>query len=308
MDTLMLAALLTTLLILTPPDLVLGTDEADLPENHHERDKLANQQKARLSLQNTAEIQHCLVNTGDVGCGVFECFENNSCEIHGPHDICLAFLHNAGKFDAQGKSFIKDTLKCMAHGLRIKFSCISRKCSTIQEMVSQLQQECYLKHDLCSIAKENINVVVEMIHIRHLLSKGSYLEFIKALFHCHEDVMEAVKKSVRSRFGQNLAFLRQLLQEDSCSSRKQVDQVTPTTAAPDKKQGDNRKGHKGSTDINYLEIDRENARNPKGEKERSGKVHPNAHARARGTGQASRRITEERSQTGDAIELSDIRR
>ncbi|GCB78989.1 hypothetical protein scyTo_0017815 [Scyliorhinus torazame] len=306
MDTVMLASLLTSLLIVTPPHLALGTDQADLPESHHERDKLANQQKARLSLQNTAEIQHCLVNTGDVGCGVFECFENNSCEIRGPHDICLAFLHNAGKFDAQGKSFIKDTLKCMAHGLRMKFSCISRKCSTIQEMVSQLQQECYLKHDLCSIANENINVVVEMIHIRHLLSKGSYLEFIKALFHCHEDVMEAVKKSVRSRFGQNLAFLRQLLQEDSCSSRKQVDQVTPTTAAPDKKHGDNRKGHKGSTDINYLEIDRENARNPKGEKEKSGKVHPNA--RARGTGQASRRITEERTPIGDAIELSDIRR
>lgn len=49
----------------------------------------------------TAEIQHCLVNAGDVGCGVFECFENNSCEIRGLHGICMTFLHNAGKFDAQ---------------------------------------------------------------------------------------------------------------------------------------------------------------------------------------------------------------
>lgn len=48
-----------------------------------------------------AEIQHCLVNAGDVGCGVFECFENNSCEIRGLHGICMTFLHNAGKFDAQ---------------------------------------------------------------------------------------------------------------------------------------------------------------------------------------------------------------
>lgn len=48
-----------------------------------------------------AEIQHCLVNAGDVGCGVFECFENNSCEIRGLHEICMTFLHNAGKFDAQ---------------------------------------------------------------------------------------------------------------------------------------------------------------------------------------------------------------
>ncbi|XP_059846138.1 stanniocalcin-2-like [Hypanus sabinus] len=303
----MLESVLTILLIFTRPDLILGTDEADSPENHHERDKVINQQKARLSLQNTAEIQHCLVNTGDVGCGVFECFENNSCEIHGPRDICLAFLHNAGKFDAQGKSFIKDTLKCMAHGLRGKFSCISRKCSTIQEMVSQLQQECYLKHDLCSTAKENINVVVEMIHIRHLLSKGSYLEFIKALFHCHEDIMEAVKKSVRSRFGQNLAFIRQILQVDSCTSMKQTEQISPTTAVPEKK-GDHRKGHKSSADINYLEYDRENARNPKSEKEKGIKIHPNAHSRARVAGQASRRITNERARVGDSIELSDIRR
>lgn len=49
----MLESVLTILLIFTRPELVLGTDEADLPENHHERDKLTNQQKARLSLQNT---------------------------------------------------------------------------------------------------------------------------------------------------------------------------------------------------------------------------------------------------------------
>lgn len=52
----------------------------------------------------SAEIQHCLVNAGDVGCGVFECFENNSCEIRGLHGICMTFLHNAGKFDAQVKT------------------------------------------------------------------------------------------------------------------------------------------------------------------------------------------------------------
>lgn len=49
----------------------------------------------------TAEIQHCLVSAGDVGCGVFECFENNSCEIRGLQEICMTFLHNAGKFDSQ---------------------------------------------------------------------------------------------------------------------------------------------------------------------------------------------------------------
>lgn len=55
-----------------------------------------------LSLDRSpVEIQQCLVNAGDVGCGMFECFNNNSCEIRGLHDICMTFLHNAGKFDSQ---------------------------------------------------------------------------------------------------------------------------------------------------------------------------------------------------------------
>lgn len=72
----------------------------------------------------------------------------------------------------QGKSFIKDALKCMAHGLRHKFSCISRKCVSIKEMVFQLQRECYMKHNLCSAAKENVAVMVEMIHFQDLFPKG----------------------------------------------------------------------------------------------------------------------------------------
>ncbi|XP_015204830.1 stanniocalcin-2 isoform X2 [Lepisosteus oculatus] len=158
------------LLIFAVFEQAVGTDITD----HHEnpQDKPAIQQKGRLSLQNTAEIQHCLVNAGDVGCGVFECFENNSCEIRGLQEICMTFLHNAGKFDSQGKSFIKDALKCMAHGLRHRFSCISRKCPAIKDMVFQLQRECYIKHNLCSAAKDNVNVMVEMIHFQDLFPKG----------------------------------------------------------------------------------------------------------------------------------------
>ena len=69
----------------------------------------------------------------------------------------------------EGKSFIKDALRCKAHALRHKFGCISRKCPAIREMVFQLQRECYLKHDLCSAAQENVGVIVEMIHFKDLL-------------------------------------------------------------------------------------------------------------------------------------------
>lgn len=49
----------------------------------------------------SAEIQSCLVSSGDVGCGTFQCFNNNSCEIQGLHHICLTLLHNAGRYDSQ---------------------------------------------------------------------------------------------------------------------------------------------------------------------------------------------------------------
>ncbi|XP_059555198.1 stanniocalcin-2 isoform X1 [Myotis daubentonii] len=161
-----LGQFVTVALVLATFDPARGTDATHPPEGPQDR---GSQQKGRLSLQNTAEIQHCLVSAGDVGCGVFECFENNSCEIRGLHGICMTFLHNAGKFDAQGKSFIKDALRCKAHALRHRFGCISRKCPAIREMVLQLQRECYLKHDLCAAARDNTRVMVEMIHFKDLL-------------------------------------------------------------------------------------------------------------------------------------------
>lgn len=54
-----------------------------------------------VSLSLSAEIQSCLVSSGDVGCGTFQCFNNNSCEIQGLHHICLTLLHNAGCYDSQ---------------------------------------------------------------------------------------------------------------------------------------------------------------------------------------------------------------
>lgn len=203
----------------------MGTDNTDSHDNPPEKTS----QKGRLSLQNTAEIQHCLVSAGDVGCGVFECFENNSCEIRGLQEICMTFLHNAGKFDSQGKSFIKDALKCMAHGLRHKFSCISRKCLAIKEMVFQLQRECYLKHNLCSAAKDNVNVMVEMIHFQDLFPKGPYVELVNILLGCGEEVKEALTRSVRLQCEQNWGAL--------CDSLSLCSSLTPPPGPAHRRPG-----------------------------------------------------------------------
>ncbi|XP_069867973.1 stanniocalcin-2 [Dipodomys merriami] len=221
--TLALPPPLLLLLLLATPDPAAGTGATSAPDGPPERGA---PQKGRLSLQNTAEIQRCLVNAGDVGCGVFECFENNSCEIRGLQGICMTFLHNAGKFDAQGKSFIKDALRCKAHALRHRFGCISRKCPAIKEMVFQLQRECYLKHDLCAAAQDNIGVMVEMIHFKDLLLQEPYVDLVNLLLTCGEAVRAAVTHSVQAQCEQAWGGLCSIL--GFCTSAVR----SPPTAPP----------------------------------------------------------------------------
>ncbi|KAM5173041.1 stanniocalcin-2 [Mantella aurantiaca] len=251
-------------------DAVSGTDATDLPESSQDRaEKLANQ-KGRLSLQNTADIQHCLVTAGDVGCGVFECFENNTCEIRGLNEICTTFLHNAGRFDAQGKSFIKDALKCKAHGLRTKFSCISRKCLAIKEMVYQLQKECYAKHDLCSAAKDNVQVIVEMIHFKDILLHEPYVDLVNILLTCGDEVKEAITRSVQAQCTQRWGSLCYVL--SFCTSAMQGDGTSGSIAPPAKKQGDPLKGDIGKNIRSQIDsssqsdLERESGKNTKNEK------------------------------------------
>ncbi|XP_018611889.1 stanniocalcin-2a [Scleropages formosus] len=250
------------LLVFSLFEKVVETDTMDMHETAQEKPA---SQKGRLSLQNTADIQHCLVSAGDVGCGVFECFENNSCEIRGLQEICMTFLHNAGKFDSQGKSFIKDALKCMAHGLRHKFSCISRKCLAIKDMVFQLQRECYVRHNLCSAAKDNVNVMVEMIHFQDLFPKGPYVELVNILLGCGEEVKEAITRSVRLQCEQNWGAL--------CDSLSFCSTLPP---APERRHGA------------PLHPEAEHPSSPKGsrhgEKDKPGKGGFNPHSRSRGQG------------------------
>nr|CAI9695592.1 unnamed protein product [Rangifer tarandus platyrhynchus] len=268
-------------------------------------DPKGSQQKGRLSLQNTAEIQHCLVSAGDVGCGVFECFENNSCEIRGLHGICMTFLHNAGKFDAQGKSFIKDALKCKAHALRHRFSCISRKCPAIKEMVFQLQRECYLKHDLCAAAQENIRVMVEMIHFKDLLLHEPYVDLVNLLLTCGEEVKEAITHSVQAQCEQNWGSLCSIL--SFCTSAIQ----RPPTAPPERQlQGDRAKlsrGQPAETGHHLAEpSSRETSRGAQGE--RGSKSNPRAHARGRAAGPGAQGTSGSSEWEDEQPEHSDIRR
>ncbi|KAI4814624.1 hypothetical protein KUCAC02_003812 [Chaenocephalus aceratus] len=185
--------------------LLLACQQVLTMEQHDIQEKQLSQAKRRLSPQSTAEIQSCLVSSGDVGCGNFQCFNNNSCEIQGLHQICLTLLHNAGatthscampccietgssssSSSSQGKSFVKDALRCMALGLRQRFSCVSRRCSAVREMVFSLQRECYSKHQLCLALRDHMDTMGSLVQFHLMFPPGPYVELMNFLLKCGE--------------------------------------------------------------------------------------------------------------------------
>ncbi|XP_039887997.1 stanniocalcin-2-like [Simochromis diagramma] len=172
---------------------VLTNDQHDVLEQE------VSQMRRRISLQSTVELQSCMVNSADVGCGMFQCFSNNSCEIRGLDHICLTLLHNAGHYDSQGKAFVKDTLRCMALGLRQRFSCISRRCSAIKEMVCVLQRECYTKHQLCLALQDHMDTVENLVQFHLMFPPGPYVELINFLLKCGDEVRMWVGRRLREQ-------------------------------------------------------------------------------------------------------------
>uniref|UniRef100_A0A8D3DWF4 Stanniocalcin n=1 Tax=Scophthalmus maximus TaxID=52904 RepID=A0A8D3DWF4_SCOMX len=153
------------------------------------------------------EIQSCLVSSGDVGCGTFQCFNNNSCEIQGLHHICLTLLHNAGRYDSQGKSFVKDALRCMALGLRQRFSCVSRRCSAVKEMVFSLQRECYSKHQLCLALRDHMDTTGNLVQFHLMFPPGPYVELVNFLLKCGDEVRSWVSRRLRGQCEQHWGAL-----------------------------------------------------------------------------------------------------
>lgn len=81
-------------------------------------------------------------------------------------------VHSLFSFFSQGKAFVKDTLRCLALGLRQRFSCISRRCSAIKEMVCVLQRECYTKHQLCLALRDHMDTVENLVQFHLMFPPG----------------------------------------------------------------------------------------------------------------------------------------
>ncbi|XP_042370450.1 stanniocalcin-2-like, partial [Plectropomus leopardus] len=129
-----------------------------------------------------------------------------------------------------GKSFVKDALRCMALGLRQRFSCVSRRCSAVKEMVFLLQRECYSKHQLCLALQDHMDTMGSLVQFHLMFPPGPYVELMNFLLKCGDQVRLWVGRRLRRQCEQNWGSLCSSF--SSTCSLSQSDAPQPTTSPP----------------------------------------------------------------------------
>ncbi|XP_077403303.1 biorientation of chromosomes in cell division protein 1 [Vanacampus margaritifer] len=231
MDTRARRLLLLLVFVLLPASLHVCASEP----SRDVTDKHARNWKRRLTLQSTADIQNCLASAGDAGCGTFQCFNNNSCQMDGFHGICVTLLQHAGRYHAQGKWQVKESLRCLSSGLRQRLSCVSRRCGAVKDLLSALQRECFAKHQLCVALRDHEDTLGSLVHFHLLFPPGPHAELINFLLTCGDNVGAWVRRRLQVQCREHWGALCGSLgntcnRNDTAAAAAAASSTAPTTA------------------------------------------------------------------------------